>query len=225
MTEHYKSVTELPAEVPIFPLEGTILLPRATLPLNIFEPRYLEMIDWAIRGARVIGIIQPIGDGGATGLPQARNTGLRNVGCAGRITMFQEQDDGRMLIALKGLARFKPRSEVQGSAPYRSVVADYQPFAHDLIPESGAEDVNRERLIETLRHYLEHRRLNADWEAIAAAGTEFLINWLSIASPFAAEEKQALLEAATLKERADTLVALAQMELASGDDGSGNRLQ
>jgi Lon protease-like protein len=223
--QRHNSVGDLPLEIPIFPLAGTILLPRAVLPLNIFEPRYLEMIDDAIRGDRVIGIIQPAGDGGPTGSPQSSTVGFRAVGCCGRITTFQEEDDGRFLIALTGIVRFRPGAEVMTEKPYRRVRPEYLSFALDLTAGHGEDDVDREHLLQVLRRYLEQRGLQADWQDIAKSSTEHLVNWLAVASPFASEEKQALLEAPMLKDRAEILIALAEMDLAGGGDGSGTRLQ
>lgn len=226
MQQRYSRIDQLPVELPVFPLAGTILLPRATLPLNIFEPRYLDMIDDALRGERVIGIIQPAGEGGPTGSPLSRTVGLRSVGCCGRITTFQESDDGRLLIALTGIARFRPGQELATEKPYRIVRPEYRSYALDLDPGHGEADVDRERLLDALRRYLSQRGLQADWQSIAKSSTEHLVNWLSIASPFASEEKQALIEASSLKERAEILIALAEMDLASGGDGSsGTRLQ
>jgi Lon protease-like protein len=224
--QRYSRIDQLPLELPVFPLAGTILLPRATLPLNIFEPRYLDMIDDAIRGERMIGIIQPVGEGGPTGSPQSRTVGLRNVGCCGRITTFQEADDGRMLIALTGVSRFRPGQELATEKPYRIVRADYHSFALDLDAGHGEAEVDRDRLLDALRRYLSQRGLQADWQSIAKSSSEHLVNWLAVASPFAPEEKQALVEAGTLKERAEILIALAEMDLACGGDGSsGTRLQ
>ncbi len=226
MRTAYRSVNDLPAEIPVFPLGGAILLPRATMPLNIFEPRYIAMVDAALRGDRVIGIIQPLGDGGATGSPESPEAELNRVGCAGRLTAFQEQDDGRLLIVLTGLARFVPSIERNLETPYRVFHADYLEFGGDLVPGAGEADVDRDGLITVLKKFLESRQATADWKQILATGTEQLVNWLSIVSPFGPKEKQALLEAPNLKARAETLVTLAEMELASsGGGGGGSRVQ
>ena len=227
MRTTYRSMSDLPAEIPVFPLAGAILLPRATMPLNIFEPRYLAMVDAVLRGDRVIGIIQPVGEGGATGSPDSSTAGLTRVGCAGRITAYQEMDDGRLLIVLKGLARFAVAAERTGETPYRVFRADYLEFAGDLVAGAGEDDVDRDGLLTVLKKYLDGRQANADWKQISTTGTEHLVNWLSIVSPFGPKEKQALLEAHNLKARAETLVALAEMEMASSGSSSsgGSRVQ
>jgi Lon protease-like protein len=204
----------------VFPLRGCILLPRAVLPLNIFEPRYLEMVDDVMRGERIIAMIQPVGDGGETESPEDRSAPLRAIGCAGRVTAYQELDDGRVLITLRGIARFSLSLEQSTDAPYRIFDVDFGSFVEDLEPGAGEDEVDREVLVSTLRQYLASRGLSADWERIRRASNEQLVNSLAVASPFGCEEKQALLEAKGLRQRAETLVALAQMEIAGGDAGS-----
>lgn len=225
MKPPYQTIDQLPREISVFPLAGTILLPRASLPLNVFEPRYLALIDAALARHRIIGIIQPLGDGGATGSPQSNSAALAGVGCAGRITMFQEQEDGRLLIALTGIARFTLTREVGRDAPYRTFEANWMQHAGDLGEHRGEDEVDRDRLLETLKRFLDQRKLAADWRQIAGTPSEQLVNWLSLAAPFGPSEKQGLLEAPTLKARAEMLVALAEMELASGGSGQGTRLQ
>jgi Lon protease-like protein len=225
MPRRYQSTSELPGELPVFPLAGAILLPRATLPLNIFEPRYLELFDTAMSGNRLVGIVQPVGEGGPTGSPQERSAALRDIGCAGRITTWQEQDDGRLTIVLTGVARFRAGDERVVPHPYRIVGSDFSPFSDDLDPGLGEDDVDRERLLETLRRYLGQRNLKADWTSISRASSETLVNWLSVASPFGPGEKQALLEAPTLSDRAEALITLAEMELATGGSDPSGRLQ
>jgi hypothetical protein len=225
MPTAYRTIADLPAELPVFPLVGAILLPLTTLPLNIFEPRYLRMIDDSLKGERMIGIIQPVGDGGATGSPQGRTSSLREVGCVGRLRSFQELDDGRCLIALGGIARFRPLAEVAPERPYRSFRVDYRDFVADLERGAGESDVDKTRLIAVLKRFLAQRGLKADWSTIERSPTEQLVNGLSVACPFAPEERQALVEAATLPERAALLVTLAEMELASGQSGGGQRVQ
>lgn len=227
LVDRYRTVADLPTEIPVFPLKGVILLPRAELPLQIFEPRYLVMLDAVMSGSRVLGIIQPEGDGGITGSPDDKGARLRRVGCAGRVTAFQELDDGRLMIQLTGLARFEIVSEIDSPSPYRVCHASYNRFGHDLEAGRGEMDVDRERLLTVLKSFLEARKLQADWKAISATGTEQLVNALSAMSPFGPEEKQALLEAEGLKSRADVLVTLAEMEIASSTSSgsSGSRLQ
>lgn len=226
LVQRYRSVSDLPHSIPVFPLRGCILLPRTSLPLNIFEPRYLAMVDDVIRGDRLIGMIQPVGDGGETGSPQERTAPLHTVGCAGRLVAFQELDDGRIVISLTGIARFELTGEVDTDRPYRTFGVDYRRFAKDLDRTVHEEEtVDRVRLLDALKRYLGARNLEADWDAVARSSTEQLINSLSVASPFGCEEKQALLEAQDLKTRAETLVALAEMDIATGGGDAGTTLQ
>jgi Lon protease-like protein len=220
----YNRPADLPVEIPVFPLAGAILLPRATMPLNIFEPRYLAMVDNAIATSRIIGIIQPLDIEPHIESPKARATPLKQIGCAGRITGFQELDDGRMLISLTGVCRFRLTSEVDTHEPYRICRIDVTDFENDLIPGYGEEDVDRHALLQGLRNYMTLNNLEADWEAIAKAPTELLINSLSVISPFGPTEKQALLEAEELKTRGEILATLAEMETAATDP-SGGKLQ
>jgi Lon protease-like protein len=225
MPRLYQTTTDLPGELAVFPLVGAILLPRALLPLNIFEPRYLQLFDDVMRTTRLVGIIQPVGEGGPTGSPQERSAALREIGCVGRVTTYQEHEDGRLTIMLTGIARFRTGEERRVEHPYRVFAADFSPFAADLEAGLGEDDIDRERLLDTLRRYLALRNLKADWTAISRTGSEQLVNWLSVASPFGPGEKQALLEASTLKDRAEALITLAEMELATGGSEPGSRLQ
>ena len=226
LTERYKRPADLPARLAVFPLRGAILLPRATLPLNVFEPRYLAMIDDAMSGSRIIGIVQPAGrdDPAANESPEGKAIALRKIGCAGRITSYQELDDGRLIVTLTGIARFQIGDEAVTAKPYRTISSSYDRFAQDFSIGLGEETVDRENLLRVLKSYLETNRLKADWNAVQRASSEFLINVLAVMCPYGPEEKQALLEAPDLKTRADVLVALAEMELASGGE-SGNTLQ
>jgi uncharacterized protein len=217
--ERYRTAHDLPARLAIFPLAGALLLPRTRLPLNIFEPRYLAMVHDAMAGSRIIGMVQPADDRGDDGAP------VRSVGCAGRITSYAETDDDRLLIVLTGVARFQVVAENESRGPYREVEADFTPFAGDLIAGLGEADVDRRVLIETLRSYLEARQLVADWGEVEAASTEALVNSLSALSPYPAGDKQALLEAADLKARADMLIALTEVALARAEGSDGPRLQ
>jgi Lon protease-like protein len=212
----YRSPAELPATIPVFPLPGALLLPRGRLPLNIFEPRYLQMIEDAIRGHRIIGIIQP--DGSKGGSPET--PALYEVGGAGRLVSFEETGDGRYLISLSGVARFRIREELRVATPYRQCAVDYTPFLHDFTPNLGEEEVDRESLLGALRAYLDANRIEADWEGIRDAPIEPLVNGLCMMSPYGAREKQALLEAPDLKSRAELLVAVTEFALAEqGEDG------
>jgi uncharacterized protein len=215
----------LPRQIPVFPLRGALLLPRATLPLNVFEPRYLAMVDDALAGGRVIGIIQPRLAGSLEESPQARSVPLRAIGSAGRITGFNETDDGRVLITLTGACRFRVLEEHDAPTPYRRCEVSYEEFAGDLTSGLGETEVDRAHLLKVLRAYLDAQKLQADWNAIQRSGTEFLVNALSMMSPYGPEEKQALLEAPDLKTRSEILIALAEMQLATPEDGSGSALQ
>jgi len=220
----YRRVSDLPEDIPVFPLRGVILLPRATLPLNVFEPRYLAMLDHVISGRRVLGIIQPSIKDNDGESPKDNTTPLKAVGCAGRVTGFQELDNGRLAISLTGVIRFRTLREKSSREPFRIFDVTYEEFADDLMPGHGEEDVNRTYLLNMLKTYLDARNLQADWQAIEAVPTELLVNALSTISPFGAEEKQALLEAKNLKQRAETLTTLATMELAA-DHQSGGGMQ
>lgn len=225
MLSRYRKTADVPTRIPVFPLAGCILLPRATLPLSIFEPRYLAMIDDILKGDRIVGIIQPTGEGGVTGSPLSRTAALARVGCAGRLTNFQELEDGRLLIVLTGIARFEPKDEIDSATPYRVCDVTYREFAHDLMPGDGEDSVDRERLLSALRKFLSARKAAADWKSIEQTSSEQLVNWLSLASPFQPKEKQALIEAADLKARAETLIALAEMDVPGGDGAAPTRLQ
>jgi uncharacterized protein len=224
LAERYRGPADLPQQIPVFPLRRAILLPRAGLPLNVFEPRYLAMMEDVMAGARVLGIVQPE-SGDAEESPAGKAAQLRRVGCVGRITAYQELDDGRVAIALTGIARCALLEEVTSPKPYRIFKVNCAQFADDFVAGSGEDDVDRQALLAALKTYLEARHQRADWSAISKSSSESLVNMLAIASPYGPMEKQALLEAPTLKERAETLIALAEMELAAGAGGSGSTLQ
>ncbi|HXL69401.1 MAG TPA: LON peptidase substrate-binding domain-containing protein [Xanthobacteraceae bacterium] len=210
----YRAAGDLPPIIPVFPLAGALLLPRVEMPLNIFEPRYLAMIDDAMKGARVIGMIQPDESRGASSHPA-----LYAIGCAGRVTQLAESGDGRYLITLTGIARFRIADELTTLTPYRQCRIDFSPFAADFDPHHGEDTVDRDALLRTLKNYLDANRIEADWNGIRGAPTEALVNGLSMMSPFGAREKQALLEAPDLKARADLLIAVTEISLArQGDD-------
>lgn len=195
----------LPAIIPIFPLTGVLLLPRGRLPLNIFEPRYLAMTRDALAGERLIGMVQP-SDPAAVG----NNPPVYPTGCAGRITSFTETDDGRFLITLTGISRFRIREELPLVEGYRRVVPDWDAFARDLgnEEEPGFE---RERLMRGLKGYFQHHQISADWDAINAVSGERLVTSIAMICPFDPSEKQALLEAPGLAERARLLTAIVEM--------------
>jgi Lon protease-like protein len=210
MNRQYASIDELPSLLRLFPLTGALLLPRGDLPLNIFEPRYLAMIDSAIASDRLIGMIQP--------LPCAADEEPRlyDIGCAGRLTHFSETGDGRYIVTLSGVSRFRILAEEKSSAPFRSARVAFDAFAHDLEPGEGEEAVDRARMTDMLRKFAQASKIEIDWASIDAAPTETLVNALSMMCPFGAREKQSLLEAIDLKTRAEVLVGLAQFDLAQG---------
>jgi Lon protease-like protein len=190
----------------------------------VFEPRYLAMLDDVMSGPRIIGIVQPAHGEEDVESPQGKSVGLKRVGCAGRVTSYQELDDGRLHITLTGIARYEIIDEAKTAKPYRVMSVSYDRFPTDFCYGLGEEQVDRVKLLSALRSYLEANNLKADWSVIERASSEFLINALSVMSPYGPEEKQALLEAADLKSRAEVLVALAEMELAARG-GSGGTLQ
>ncbi|HCX66409.1 LON peptidase substrate-binding domain-containing protein [Parvibaculum sp.] len=214
LTDQYRDIADLPGTIPVFPLAGAILLPRGQLPLNIFEPRYLQMIDDALRGDRIIGMVQPDGEEAilASQIPDKKPP-LCAIGCAGRITSFAETGDGRMVITLTGIARFRIKSELATLTPYRQCEVDWSEFADDLIAGHGQDKVSRERLLEILKEYLETHELQADWRAIRLSSNETLVNSLCTISPYGPREKQALLEAKTLEDRNQMLIALTEKAL------------
>ncbi len=209
-TTIYRVPQELPETIPVFPLPGALLLPRARLPLNIFEPRYLAMVDDVLRGARIIGMIQP--DMSKPASPQV--PALYQAGCAGRLVAFEETGDGRYLISLAGICRFAVREELTAMTPYRQCRVDYAPFASDLTPDTEGHGVDREALLRALAAYLSANKIEADWSGIREAPIEALVNGLSMMSPYGPPEKQALLEAPDLKARADLLIAVTEIALA-----------
>lgn len=218
--DRYRTPADLPQRIPVFPLSGALLLPRAELPLNIFEPRYLAMIDQALSTDRLIGIIQP-----AAGREQEAVPPLMKVGCVGRIISYTETADDRMLITLSGVCRFQVVSELDAVTPYRQVVANFHPFAIDLAAEVGASDVNRPALLKAFRDYLAANNMKANWNEVDHAPTDILVNTLSLLAPYEPQEKQALLEAPDLKTRAEVLVALTEVALSKMAPGGKPRLQ
>jgi len=220
MNHTYRTADELPSVLPVFPLTGVLLLPRGQLPLNIFEPRYLAMIDDAMKGNRIVGMIQPDPAAGGT----AYTPGLFSIGCAGRITQLAETGDGRYLLTLTGIARFRILEEISALTPYRQCRIDFSPFAIDFSPRAGEDLVDREGVLKALRDFAKSNNLQIDWKSIDEAPNEALVNALSMMSPFGPKEKQALLEAQDLKGRADVLVAITEIELARGK-GTSNSLQ
>jgi Lon protease-like protein len=217
----FVSQASLPRHIPIFPLAGALLLPRTQLPLSIFEPRYIAMVNDALASDRIIGMTQPLDDKAAA----SQNPALYEIGCAGKITSFAELEDGRLLIMLTGIARFSIWRELPSNKPYRLFEVDYSAFADDLKLGFGEEKVNREQVLSTFRAYLKANDLKTDWGEIKAASNELLVNSLATIAPFAVAEKQALLEAPSLDARAELLVALTEVTLKRSGGGSSRQLQ
>ena len=222
MNAQYRGPIEMPGVIPVFPLPGALLLPRGQMPLNIFEPRYLAMVDDALRdGHRLIGMIQPdVAHAGSTDKPS-----LYKIGCVGRITQLAESGDGRYLIELTGVARFRIEEELKVATPYRQCRVTYAPFADDFIGRKGENAVDRAALLAALTDFLKANDLKADWEGIERAPNEALVNALSMMSPYGTAEKQALLEAPDLKTRAEVLIAITEIELAKKNTEGEPQLQ
>ncbi len=222
MNAAYRGPGDLPAVIPVFPLPGALLLPRGQMPLNIFEPRYLAMVDDALRaGDRVIGMIQP--DTAHPGSEDKPN--LYRTGCAGRITQFGESGDGRYLVQLTGVARFHLAEEMLVTTPYRQCRVTYESFADDFVARKGEDAVDRDAVLGALKAFLKANKLKADWGGIEEAPNEALVNALAMMSPYGPAEKQALLEAPDLKARAEILVAVTHIELAKGGTEGETKLQ
>ena len=222
MNAQYRGPIDLPEVIPVFPLPGALLLPRGQMPLNIFEPRYLAMVDDSLRdGYRMIGMIQPdVAHAAQSDKPQ-----LFKIGCAGRITQLAESGDGRYLIELTGVARFRVEAELPVKTAYRQCRVTYAPFADDFVARKGENAVDREALLVALRDFIKANKLQADWEGIDQAPNEALVNALSMMSPYGPAEKQALLEAPDLKTRAELLVAITEIELAKKNTEGEPQLQ
>jgi Lon protease-like protein len=207
----YRGPADLPEVIPVFPLPGALLLPRGQMPLNIFEPRYLEMVDDALRdGHRLIGMIQP----DTTHSRSESIPSLFRVGCVGRITQLAETGDGRYILELTGVARFKVIEELSVMTPYRQCKVDFFPFVDDFTARKGEDDVDRQAVLAALTRFLKANQLKVDWDGINDASNEALVNALAMMSPYGTAEKQALLEAPDLKTRAEVLIAITEMDLA-----------
>ncbi|WP_315926364.1 LON peptidase substrate-binding domain-containing protein [Mesorhizobium sp. SP-1A] len=217
---HYRQGADLPATIPVFPLAAALLLPGGRMPLNIFEPRYLQMLDQTIAGDRLIGMVQPAFDGEMRADDEPE---LCNVGCVGRVTSLSETGDGRYLISLQGVCRFRIVQELAVKTPFRQ--CRIAPFLADLAEDPSAAEIDRPALLRTFRAYLEANELEADWESVSRADNTMLVNALSMMSPYGAAEKQALLEAPDLKARAETLIAITEMALARANEDFGSSLQ
>ena len=198
------SIEDLPKRIPIFPLTGAVLFPGTQLPLNIFESRYINMIDDALASTdRLIGMIQPASS------KDSDSKILKNVGCVGKITTFNEIEDNRYLITLTGIIRFKIKEELDTTTSYRQIIPDFENFNTDL-EDQNVESIDREKLLGLIKKYLEHRNMLTDWDIIQQTPTEQLINYSGVLVPFTPEEKQLLLESTTIDERCSALEALYQ---------------
>jgi hypothetical protein len=222
MNAVYRRSADLPEIIPVFPLPGALLLPRGQMPLNIFEPRYLAMVDDSLRdGHRLIGMIQP---DPLHSESQDKPT-LFKIGCVGRITQLAESGDGRYLMQLTGVARFRVEEELDVATAYRQCRVSFVPFADDFVARKGEDEVDRKALLEALAAFLKANKLKTDWQGVESAPNEALVNALAMMSPYAPAEKQALLEAPTLKARADMLVAITEIELAKKNTDGETPLQ
>ncbi|WP_127143740.1 LON peptidase substrate-binding domain-containing protein [Pelagibacterium montanilacus] len=210
------SIDQLPDVLPLFPLSRGLLLPHAHRPLNIFEPRFIAMVDDALAGNRMIGLIQPRQTDQEAPLGPVA---LERVGCIGRLTHFEEQAEERYFIVLEGICRFSPIREIEADTPYRQAEISTVGYGCDFDSEFGVERIDRPRLLKTLRDYAEFAQIEVDWDEVEDTDTGELVNLAAMLSPHDAREKQALLEAATLYERAETLIALAEMEMARASAG------
>jgi uncharacterized protein len=220
MLKRPKSPDDLPTSIPIFPLNGALLLPFARRPLNIFEPRYLEMVDAALRGDRLIGLIQP--REGDDESPKGRAP-LQKIGTVGRISHFEEVEDSRYFIILEGLCRFELIKELPVMTPFRQAMIATADFAVDFDRQFGEEKVDRPRFLKMMRDYAEFGNFDLNWDEIEKTSTADLVNFCCMVSPYGAAEKQALLEAGSIEARAETLIAMAEFEMA-GSGGSNATL-
>ncbi|WP_095594814.1 LON peptidase substrate-binding domain-containing protein [Actibacterium pelagium] len=212
------SAADLPDTIPLFPLPGALLLPRARLPLHIFEPRYLAMLDDTLKTShRLIGMIQP--QEVPAGMPEK----LHQIGCAGRVTAFSETEDGRYMITLSGISRFRCKEQVTGFSPYIRAEVEWNGFDRDLGSTENDPGFRRNSFLPLLERFFRARELDTDWESLKQADDELLINSLSMLCPFPPEDKQALLEAPSLSTRRETLITL--LEFALRSDGSDEVMQ
>ena len=202
---------DMPDVIPVFPLPGALLLPRAKLPLHVFEPRYLSMIEDCMKtSSRFIGMVQTYQSGG-----EAK---LHSIGCAGRLNQFSETEDGRYMVTLSGVSRFRIKEEVEGFAPYRRCHVSWDGFERDLGKVEKDKTFDRPAFMAGLKRFFEYRELATDWETMQEADDELLINSLSMLCPFEPGDKQALLEAPSLSTRRETLTTLIEFALRGGAD-------
>jgi Lon protease-like protein len=204
---------DLPGTIPVFPLPGALLLPRARLPLHVFEPRYLAMLDDCLKTeTRLIGMVQP------NQVPGREGNGLHRIGCAGRVTQFSETEDGRYMITLSGMSRFRVLKEVEGFSPYRRCDVSWDGFERDLQGVETDKAFDRDRFMNLLDRFFNSKELSADWETLQEADDELLLNSLSMLLEFGPEDKQALLEAPSLSTRRETLVTLIEYAMRGGEE-------
>lgn len=210
--------SDLPEVIPVFPLPGALLLPRTRLPLHLFEPRYLAMFEDVLKTPdRLIGMIQP--DPNPAARAGSGGPALHSIGCAGRVTQFSETEDGRYMITLAGVSRFRLRQEVSGFVPYRRGSVDWSGFDRDLLRDEEKDlAFDRAPFLELLDRYFRAKSLDTDWDILENAGDEMLINSLSMLLGLDAEDKQALLEAPSLSTRRETLVTLIEFDLRGGEE-------
>jgi uncharacterized protein len=211
------SPADLPASIPLFPLAGALLLPFSHRPLNVFEPRYVEMVDSALAGNRLIGLIQP--EDTAEESPRGRAP-LLKIGTVGRLTHWEENGEGRYFIILEGLTRFEVGSELTVLTPFRQATIDATAFASDFNHDFGEDEVDRDRFLKMMKDYAEFANFELNWDEIKKTGTADLVNFGCMVSPYGAKEKQMMLEARSLRDRAETLIALAEVEMAKGGTGA-----
>jgi len=211
------SPEDLPAHLPVFPLSGALLLPYSHRPLNVFEPRYVEMVDQALSGNRLIGLIQPQDTSEES--PRGRAP-LQRIGTVGRLTHWEENGEGRYFIILEGLCRFELMSELTTMTPFRQATISAENFSLDFARSHGEEAVDRARFLKMMKDYAEFANFELNWDEINKTGTADLVNFCCMVSPYGAREKQVLLEASSLEARAETLIALAEIEMAKGSDAT-----
>ena len=214
------SPADLPQSIPLFPLAGALLLPFSHRPLNVFEPRYVEMVDNALAGNRLIGLIQP--EDTSEESPRGRAP-LQKIGTVGRLTHWEENGEGRYFIILEGLTRFEVVSELTVLTPFRQATIDASAFTSDFNHDFGEDEVDRDRFLKMMKDYAEFANFELNWDEIKKTGTADLVNFGCMVSPYGAKEKQMMLEARSLRDRAETLIALAEFEMAKG--GTGAALQ
>ena len=214
------SPADLPQSIPVFPLSGALLLPFSHRPLNVFEPRYVEMVDAALAGNRLIGLIQPQDTSEES--PRGRAS-LQKIGTVGRLIHWEENGEGRYFVILEGLTRFELVSELTVMTPYRQAVIDPSRYGDDFTRAFGEDEVDRDRFLKMMKDYAEFANFELNWDEIKKTGTADLVNFGCMVSPYGAKEKQMMLEARSLRDRAETLIALAEFEMAKG--GTGAALQ